>query len=243
MCLSRIVIFVWTLTFVSSQYTKGAKEEVETYARGIIFAGEEHTKGIFFEDEVLLDEQQSRAHDRLLFVSPPKPRETALVIRILGVDKANKTVNTLLNEEALHDRAFGVDFSAATQFSACSGGEYEFVPFQHKALSLDGVITVTVDEQVYTTSTRTFMLSTAESKLCNLLDLPTNCSIGVDRKLYVMPGGLPDESALGFAYGGVGDDLSLYGDASTFRIPSFAIETILHEIAHGWRVSFILLPC
>lgn len=191
------------------------------------------------QDEILDEDMNNYiSHQRSLFVLPPKKVEKALVIRIIGFDEDGNLVYPILTEHEAHQRAFGRSGSAATQFYGCSGGDYTIVPFTHPALGNEnGVLDVIVTDLPYTMHNISSVRKEAGRLLCETLGMTSGCDTEIDRKLFIMPAGLTNDDPRGFVFGAVGSDFSMYGDSKNFRVSSFSVESILHELAHGFRVS------
>lgn len=142
---------------------------------------------------------------RSLLVHPPKSVETALVIRILGVDSNRQTVTPILSEAEAFQRAFATSDSAAAQLDGCSGGYYKLVPFQHARLSTAGVLSVHVRDIPYSDHDKNSIRKQAEESACILLGFSdSSCNTGADHLLFIMPYGLSDGSDVGFLSASVG---------------------------------------
>ena len=176
------------------------------------------------EDELLFG-------GRSLMVNPPRPVEDGLIIRIVGRDSSGNNVSPVLSEDEAYRRAFAATNSAAEQFSACSGGDFTFVPFRHSALERDGIITVHVNDAPYETYSKRTIREAADLKVCEHFGLPNGCSVGTHHKMFIMAAGLVDGHDNGFLSGAVGGDYSIFGDSPRYGVSSFDTEGILHEVA------------
>jgi len=164
------------------------------------------------------------------------PEENALII-LVSTDNAGPI--TLINNAwtdltpaKANEIVFGNGdpgkISAASQFEACSFGEFRLVPY-------DDVLEITVDGNADQYDKDTIRLE-ARKQVCTSLNLSEMCSpgdAGVDHLIYVVPFGLSsdEEGAFGFAKGELGGRYTIYQGAA------FASSTILHEIGHNWNLG------
>lgn len=152
-----------------------------------------------------------------------KAIETALIVRISAPD-----VTPQLSKEEAYEIAFGETLSASSQYRACSGGDYEFVPFQ------TGIIDIMLDEPIHVHHRHTIRPA-AQVHVCRYFSHEAECDPalleGIDHILYLIPGGLADGNLQGWMRGAVGGSYSLYQE------PSFAVESILHESSHNFYLG------
>jgi len=147
--------------------------------------------------------------------------ENALIVLVSAKD-----VDLNVTADQAKEIVFGSGESAASQFAACSFGEFELVPFQ------EVVIEVGVDDNIGQYDKNAILLA-AQSKVCEHFDRDPVCSPAydelIDHIIYVIPLGLSsDVGPYGFGKAELG------GTYSLFQGPAFAPETILHEFGHNF---------
>jgi len=159
-------------------------------------------------------------------VRETQPEENALII-LVSTDNAGPItlVNnawTDLTPAKANEIVFGNGdpgkISAASQFEACSFGEFKLVPY-------DDVLEITVNGNVNQYDKDTIRLE-ARKQICASLNLNEMCSLGdagIDHLIYVVPFGLmsDEKGEFGFAKGEVGGRYTIYQGMA------FATSTIL----------------
>lgn len=157
-----------------------------------------------------------------------KAVETGLIVRV--IDSNGK--QPIQSQATAFNVAFGNTNSAASQFSACSGGDFTFIPYDAQSNGRKGVVDVRLDKPI-TTYSKGSARTAAEEKLCTFLSGGT-CSQSklneIDHILYILPGGTTNCNAGGCLFAAVNGQYSVYGDSTTYNKASFSVEGILHEM-------------
>jgi len=177
--------------------------------------------------DVLTAEEQLRVHSSLKSApSKRKLRETYPQESVLIILISAQNVDLDVTPSDAMKIVFGAgaapgEVSAASQFSACSFGELELVPFSDTP-----AISVKVDNNVNQYDKDSMSLE-ARKKACVHFGLPASCwlpsEMGVDHIMFLVPFGLSDDTgaSAGFAKAVPGGTYSIY------QGPKFAPEVIM----------------
>jgi len=128
----------------------------------------------------------------------------------------------------------GNGMSAKNQFSACSFGEVELVPY--KDGDGDAVTEITLGGNIGDYDKNT-VRTAAQKIVCSEFGLTSSCdpasSKGIDHIIYVVPFGLSSDtgSKNGFGRGAIG------GTYVVFQGLAFAPQTVMHEFGHNWLLG------
>ena len=139
---------------------------------------------------------QKSKRPRIHSVNGTKPIETGIIIRVAGDD-----IECDLSGDKMIQIAFGAEESAQTQFEACSGGDFKFLPAQVPLVDirLPGKLS---------NYSRNTVFDETKKLLCAHFDKPEGCDLvkatGADHIMYVFPRGLKDGNDFGWMLGAVG---------------------------------------
>ena len=173
--------------------------------------------------------RKHRRQQRTRRTRETKPEESVLVV-LVSAKNTDLNVTTSEAQDVVFGNENADQVSAASQFSACSFGQFQLVPFGENP-----VISVRVDDNIDQYDKITIRAE-AQKKVCAEFGLRTRCSPddskGIDHIIYVVPFGLSsDNNPHGFGSAAVG------GTHSVYQGKAFAPESILHEFGHNFRLG------
>ena len=153
-----------------------------------------------------------------------KPQESVLIVRIKSSDRDYAVGVSEAKREVFGIGAAAGQVTAHSQFSACSFGEMELVPYVEDGV--DGTIDVELPNR--SSSYDKYTLRTeARILVCAQLGyVEPVCTIPVDHLMFISPGGVSGASSI-FAYGAPGGTYTVYQGGA------FETSYILHELGHN----------